>query len=113
VRIVGLVSDLMFSTRLTDTARALGHECAVIRDPDGLSDRIAAADLVVIDLDITTGDAVAAVHAATAAGRPVVAYGGHVEVERLQAARDAGADAVLSRGEFTNRLPELLGAEPT
>jgi len=108
VKILGCVSDLMSSTRLQDAGRHLGHECTVVRRPEGLLELLDGADLVVADLDLSTGDGVEAVRLAHDAGVSVIAYGGHVAVERLQAARDAGADAVLTRGEFFRRLPELL-----
>lgn len=38
----------------------------------------------------------------------IVAYGPHVHEARLQAARDAGCDQVLSRGQFDRELPALL-----
>jgi hypothetical protein len=41
-----------------------------------------------------------------------VAFGEHVQADVLQAARDAGADQVLTRSEFVYRLPVLLGGEP-
>ena len=108
MNVLGCISDLMSSTRLQDAARALGHECAVVRRPEGMLDALDGVDLVIADLDLSTGDGVAAVRLAHDAGIPVIAYGGHVAVDRLQAARDAGADAVLTRGDFVRRLPELL-----
>ena len=38
----------------------------------------------------------------------IVAFGPHVEREKLQQARDAGADEVLTRGHFDHHLDELL-----
>jgi hypothetical protein len=38
----------------------------------------------------------------------IVAFGPHVAVERFEEAKAAGADAVLARGAFDRRLPELL-----
>ncbi len=49
------------------------------------------------------GGALDAVSAAAAAGVTVVAYGEHVQADVLQAGRDAGADEVLTRSEFTRR----------
>lgn len=47
---------------------------------------------------------------ASAARIRVVAFGPHVAVEQLQAAKRAGADAVLTRGAFHARLAETLKA---
>lgn len=108
MKIVGVVSDLMFSTRLGDAARRLGHDCTLVRRPEDLETHLGGADLVVVDLNVTTGDGLDAVRTACAAGRPVIAYGEHVQADRLEEARQIGAEAVMSRGEFTQRLPELL-----
>lgn len=39
---------------------------------------------------------------------PVLCFGSHVDVETMQAARSAGADAVLARSRFANDLPALI-----
>jgi hypothetical protein len=38
----------------------------------------------------------------------VVAYGSHVDTERLRAARSAGCDPVLPRSKFVEELPKAL-----
>lgn len=108
MHVLGCISDLMSSTRLADAATATGHTCRIVRRPEGVLDALPGTDLVVVDLDLATGDGVEAVRVACDAGISVVAYGGHVHVERLQAARDAGADSVLTRGDFVRQLPDLL-----
>jgi predicted metal-dependent hydrolase len=39
---------------------------------------------------------------------PVICFGSHVDVGTLQAAREAGATAVLARSRFFGELPELI-----
>lgn len=39
---------------------------------------------------------------------PLIAYGPHVHEQRLDAARRAGCDQVLTRGQFDATLPQLL-----
>lgn len=41
-------------------------------------------------------------------GIKIVAFGPHVEVDALRRAAAEGADAVMTRGSFSARLPELL-----
>ena len=45
---------------------------------------------------------------ADGANIPVIAFGSHVAVEVLAAARAKGADAVMPRSQFVVQLPELL-----
>jgi DNA-binding response OmpR family regulator len=113
VKVLGCIRDLMFSTRLRDAARHFGHDCDMVGKAADVAGRLEGTDLVIIDLMVPGGGALEAVGAARAAGVTVVAYGEHVRADVLQAARDAGADDVLTRSEFTRRLPALLGAGPT
>ena len=100
----------MFSTRIRDAARQHGHDCQIVTKAADVAANLAGADLVIVDLMVPGGGALEAVGAAAGAGVPVVAYGEHVAAEALQAGRDAGADEVLTRSEFTRRLEVLLGA---
>jgi DNA-binding response OmpR family regulator len=108
MKVLACIRDLMFSTRVRDAARQHGHDCQVVAKASAVADNLTGADLVVIDLMVPGGGALDAVRAATAAGVTVVAYGEHVQAEVLQAGRDAGADEVLTRSQFTHRLGELL-----
>jgi len=108
--VLGCIRDLMFSTRVRDAARRHGHDCRIVTKASDVAGNLDGADLVLIDLMVPGGGALEAVQAAAAAGgATVVAYGEHVQAEVLQAGRDAGADEVLTRSEFTRRLEALLG----
>ena len=109
MNVLGCIHELMFSTRLRDAAAALGHQCEMVRKAADVPDRLAGVDVLVIDLMVAGGGALEAVAAAKAAGVTVVAYGEHVAADVLQAGRDAGADEVWTRSEFTRRLAVFLG----
>ena len=111
MRVLGCIADLMFSTRLRDAARQLGHDCDIVRRTADVAGRLEGVDLLVVDLGIVSGGALEAVQVAREAGVVTVAYGEHVRADVLQAARDAGADQVLTRFEFTRQLPALLGSD--
>ena len=110
VQVLGCIHELMFSTKLRDAATNLGHDLRMVRRAADVPAALPGTDLVIIDLMVAGGGALEAVAAAREAGVAVVAYGEHVAVDVLQAARDAGADQVLKRSEFTRALPALLGA---
>ncbi|MDQ1490537.1 MAG: hypothetical protein QOJ23_3051 [Actinomycetota bacterium] len=109
VKVLGCIRDLMFSTRVRDAARQNGHDCQIVTRAADVAGHLDGADLVLVDLMVPGGGALEAVAAASAAGVPVVAYGEHVQADVLQAGRDAGADEVFTRSEFTRRLAALLG----
>jgi len=116
--IVYCAKDLMFETRIRATAEALGvptrgvaHAAALQRRLDGVADGKLNEPVQAVFIDLDLGDAAAAmirqVKGANAA-IPVIAFGSHVATDVLQAARDAGADAVMARGQFVVELPGLL-----
>lgn len=112
MKLLACVHELMFSTRVRDTAASLEHECEVVRRAADVAGRLAGTDLLIVDLMVAGGGALEALAAARDAGVTVVAYGEHVQADVLAAAREAGADLVLTRSEFVYRLPVILGGEP-
>ena len=77
----------------------------------GLIDRLHArpVDLLVIDLEAEDLNLPALGEIARTHGRPIiVAYAPHVASARIQAARDAGFAAVISRGQASSQLSSIL-----
>ncbi len=107
-----LLDDLFFRAKIEATSTSLGVPVRFTRDPDDLLAALdpAAPALVLVDLGHRAADPVAAIRALKARSPlpRVVAFGSHVEGERLAAAREAGADRVLARSAFSARLPEIL-----
>src|SRR5438045_1168347 len=116
MRVLVAVHDLMFTSKIH--AAGKGHELVWL--PRGVSvaekAKEARPDLLLIDLGnaaLKGPDAIRALKAdPDTKGVHVIAYVGHTEEGLLEAARAAGADQVLSKGELARRLPELLGAQP-
>ena len=110
-QIVIVCTDLIFSTKITATAKALAKPFSVARTEARLAELLAAGDtpLVIVDMSVTALDPVAAIRAAKQKpATRVVAFLSHVEVETAAAARAAGADEVMARSAFTARLPEIV-----
>jgi CheY-like chemotaxis protein len=107
-----LTSNLLFSSMVTRTAAALGHEVAVAGDLAEAVElcRARPSAYVIMDLgmaEVEVGPAVARLRA-VAGAVPVIAYGSHVDKVRLDEARAAGCDEVLPRSKFSTELPALL-----
>jgi CheY-like chemotaxis protein len=104
-------SDLFLGSRVTAAIRAAGRSADVAASGAAAGQRLSESSayrLVIVDLE-TPGLQIDALLAARQEPRPaVIAYGPHVQVPRLQAARQAGCDLVLTRGQFDGALPELL-----
>jgi CheY-like chemotaxis protein len=112
--VIGLLSDLFFSARIRETAKALGLPCEIVRDPAALRDAVRrlAPRVVVADLNLKSGDAVAAIRELRADPEtravPVIGFLHDVQEELMAAGEAAGCDRVLSKGQLTRLLPELL-----
>ena len=110
--IAALVSDLIFSTKISSTARSLGAEVCIVGTVDQLAARLASHsdDLVLIDLDAPGLNLSRAIDICRqAAHRPrTVAFGSHVRSDLFAAARAAGADEIMARSAFVSKLPVIL-----
>lgn len=109
--VVVLVADLFFRARIEAVAEAVGRPLAPARSVDDANTALAGGtNLVLVDLGHTGLDAVQAI-AALKSRDPaprVIAFGSHVDAETLKAARAAGADRVMARSAFTERLVGIL-----
>jgi DNA-binding NarL/FixJ family response regulator len=112
--ILALAPDLWFLTRLRTAADAAGAVVEPVRRAERLHERAADARpaLIVVDMATPAQDWAAAIRAIKDDHRTaavlVVAFGPHVDAASQRAARDAGADRVLSNRAFTDTLPRLL-----
>ena len=133
-----LTEDIWSSTRLADVLRELGFQPEVVEKPADLgaqgdsiqrdiplTEPLEGPDaefmralterrpaLLLVDL---TAEALPwrrwlhTIKTSAATRRiPVIAFGPHVKKDVLEAARQANADVVVSRGELQARLPELV-----
>lgn len=111
---MALVSDLIFSTKITSTAASLGVPVKVLRSVDALTQRLGESGdtLVLVDFDSDDIDPIEAITTCRQSANPprIVAFGSHVRGDLIEACRRAGADEVLPRSAFVRRLPELLRA---
>jgi CheY-like chemotaxis protein len=108
-----LCDELIFTSRITGTARGLGLTVRAARSADELVElaRQAPPRGVLIDLS-NPGLALPELLRRLAEACPsmprVVAYGSHVDTATLRAAREAGCDPVLPRSKFVEELPRAL-----
>lgn len=108
-----LCDDLLFTSRITGEARALGLTVKPARSLEQLLDlaRQEPISCVLVDLGLPgllLPDLFRRLAETCAACPRVVAYGSHVDTEGLRAARSAGCDPVLPRSKFVEELPRAL-----
>jgi CheY-like chemotaxis protein len=118
-RILGLIDDLIFSSRVEGAVRALDARWQKISSLDDARTALAEARteggrvaLVILDLGWRKGDALAVARDLRAdpglSTVPLVAFGSHVQAERLEGARLAGCDLALPNSTFSATLPQIL-----
>jgi CheY-like chemotaxis protein len=110
-----LSDDLLFTSRVTGTAKALGRTILPATTVDALLNLVTqkAPHCILVDLafpNLALDELFAAICATCSDMPRVVAYGSHVDAAGLRAARAAGCDPVLPRSKFVEELPtQLIG----
>src|SRR5690242_9040403 len=103
-----LVRDLMFSSKITAAAREVGATVKIVRDPKQLAAE--AGDRLIVDLN-QAGALEAAAEWKRLTGGTAIGFVSHVDTDTIAKAKQSGMDQVLSRGQFTQLLPNLLQNE--
>ena len=110
-----VVDDLIFSIKISTTAKALGKEMYFERSADQVMSRVREKRprLVIFDLNskkLRPMEAIAALKAdPELKSIPTLGYVSHVDTDTIEAARSAGIDQVLARSAFSERLAAILG----
>jgi CheY-like chemotaxis protein len=110
--VVLLSGDLLTISRVQGAAEQCGAGCRVITSAEQAIECLDDEQdtLVVVDLAmpaIRIGPLVSLLKSRTPAAK-IVAFGPHVHEARLEEARRAGCDEVVSRGQFFAQLESIL-----
>jgi hypothetical protein len=100
-----LVRDLLFTSRITATARAANIALLVVRTPADLPPT--PARRLLVDLNLP-GALEAAAEWKRLTACLVTGFVSHVDADTIARARAAGLDQVLPRSRFVELLPDLL-----
>jgi DNA-binding response OmpR family regulator len=108
-----LTSDLATSSKVSGAASRQGVALQVAMDASVMAASAAelSPELVILDLSTPRLDLCGTIGALTAnaSKRPtIIAFGPHVHEGLLAAAREAGCDRVMSRGQFHAQVDKLL-----
>jgi CheY-like chemotaxis protein len=111
--IVLVSSDLSVLSRVEGAASGVGKKVWAVSNAAQAVDAFKAenAGLVIVDLSAPALDVAALIEQLRSAGAgaaKVVAFGPHVHEARLAAAREAGCDEVVSRGQFFSQLDTFV-----
>ncbi len=108
-----IARDLMFTSKVTGTAEAIGHSMRTAADRQSARLLIERWRPVVIVVDLTAGESaspesLAEYRRLAGDSTRLIAVGPHVDADRLAAARAAGCQLALPRSKFSAELPALL-----
>jgi len=116
--VMAVVDDLLFSSKIRAAAEAAGATIFFARGRDTVAGAVRdkAPELILIDLEGRSGDAIETIRlmrAEAGVGTRIIGFGSHVNVERLEAAKQAGCNQALARSAFVNILPRLFSPSGT
>ena len=109
-RVLAAVEDLLFRSKISETASSLGIEAAFPRNPRRLLDalRDSPPDLLVLHLNSARFEPLTLLRDVRSdevtRGIPTVGFLSHVQKDLAIAAREAGCDRVVARSAFTKDL---------
>ena len=112
--VIAAVEDLLFRSKISETASNLGIEAAFPRSTRRLLEalRESPPDLLVLDLNSARFEPLTLLRRLRSdeATRdvPTVGFLSHVQKDLAVAAREAGCDRVVARSAFTKDLPRIL-----
>jgi CheY-like chemotaxis protein len=105
------VRDLVFRSKIHAAAERLGVAIRFAPRATPLSEAARALGRGTVLADLGEPGVLDEIRAAKAAGDlHVVGYLGHLEADLARAAREAGVDDVLTRGQLVQRLDDVLRA---
>lgn len=116
-RIMAAVEDLMFRSKISETATTLGVEAAFPRGPEKLLDaaRASPPDLLILDLASSRFEPLELLRTVSAdeglSRVPTVGFLPHVEKDLARAAKEAGCGKIMARSAFTKDLPQVVSGE--
>jgi len=110
-KLLVVMTDLLFRSKIDEVARRLGLELRVAKSPEQLDRQLAAGEpaMAIVDLEEAALDSFAAVARirTVSPSTPILGFAGHGNVEAIRRGRESGA-TVLARSGFTAQLPTLL-----
>lgn len=114
-KVVAAVEDLLFKSKILETANSLEIDAKFPRSPNKLLDalRDSPPDLLVLDLNSSRFEPLELLRTVKSdpelENLPTVGFLSHVQTDLALAARDAGCDRIMARSAFTKDLPKILG----
>lgn len=119
-RVVAFIPDLLFGSRVQADLQGAGHEVELVNERGAVIERLARADVLVVDLTDDTYGGLDLVEGFAGKGRDGAAlerpsmprtlgFYSHVEIATRQRAEQAGFDLVVPRSRMAREGATLVG----
>ena len=106
-RVVALLPDLLFGSKVQGMLAAGGHDVTVVGSPAAVLEQLGASDLLVVDL-CEDSEARTAALADAAADTKTLAFYLHTDVDTRTRALAAGMDLVVPRSRMAREGAALV-----
>jgi CheY-like chemotaxis protein len=106
--IVTFSRDLFFGMRVRTIVRELGYDLTLTKSEAETLEALATSSPVLALVDFNQPVDWAALAPLVLSDVPVIGFSSHTDVDGFRAARAAGVDRVVSNGDFSRNLPELI-----
>jgi CheY-like chemotaxis protein len=116
-KVVAAVDDLLFRSKISETAESPGVTAIFPRNPKKLVEQAAQSppDLIILDLNSMRFEPLVLLERLKSDEAtkdvPVVGFLSHVQKDLAVAAREFGCDRVMARSAFTRDLPKIMADE--
>ena len=112
-KVLVIATNLFFLPRIQNIAAPSGCDTRQVMTIDRLKEEMADGETVLVLVDLEAdpdfwGEAVGRVLASGPSRPQVVGYGGHTNTTMLSKAEEVGCDLVLTKGQFSRDLAELI-----
>ena len=112
-KVLVIATNLFFLPRIQNIAAPSGCNTRQVMTIDRLKEEMADGETVLVLVDLEAdpdfwGDAVRTVLASGPSRPKIVGYGGHTNTTMLSKAEEVGCDLVLTKGQFSRDLAELI-----
>jgi hypothetical protein len=110
--VIYFVKDLLFSSKIRETAGQVGLDVEPFRDPQGLASAARSAKVVILDLRLPNALEALELIAQDPEAKDVLSIGfiDHEKEDVMSAAAARGCKRVLAKGRFSNELGMLLAS---
>ena len=113
-RVLAAVEDLLFKSKILETAKELDVEAEFPRSQRKLLATMEQSppELLILDLNSSHFEPLELLRAVKAeestGGVPTVGFLSHVQKDLAVAAKEAGCDRIMARSAFTRDLPKII-----